>query len=662
MLLPEVQPVGNRIQTLLICVTSAALLTCTEEEQTRDAPTTPVVHYTETRQPCADRNEQRNLYFGDLHVHTRLSFDAFGYEVRTTPAQAYGFAKGAELYLPPLDAEGRGTRLVRLTRPLDFVALTDHQEYLAETYLCATPGTEAYDSTLCQKYREGNDLIIAVFGIQFTDPSPVRFRDICQAPGVDCRETARQIWRSVGQAAEDAYDRSSACSFTSFVGYEYSGTPRIANNHRNVIFRNAQVPELPPSYFEHTTEQGLWSELEATCLDLKNGCDFISIPHNMNWSNGNMFGRDNTRLSHEEQVEAARFRGNMEPLVEAHQHKGDLECHNGFPGIPDDPLCDFEKIRTKDFFDCGDTPGFLGIAGWGCVSRYDFVRNILKLGLSERLRLGVNPYALGLIGSTDTHNGTPGLTEEIPFPGHVGVADDTTEKRLIKTQVTHNTPTYNPGGLAAVWAVENSRDALFEAFRRREVYSTSGTRIRVRFFGGWDYPRMLCDDPDFVSVGYERGVSMGGYLAVRPGPDSAPMFAVMATQDPGTEDRPGTPLQRIQIIKGWVGSDGKEQEKVFEVAGDPNNGAGVDLESCEAFGRGWERLCAVWEDPEFDPDRVAFYYARVVENPTCSWRQADCSTYSAADPALPATCADDSFRKVIQERALTSPIWYDTDG
>jgi hypothetical protein len=140
------------------------------------------------------------------------------------------------------------------------------------------------------------------------------------------------------------------------------------------------------------------------------------------------------------------------------------------------------------------------------------------------------------------------------------------------------------------------------------------------------------------------------------------MFAVMATQDPGTESRPGTPLPRIQIIKGWVGSNGKEREKVFEVAGDPNNGAGVDLESCEAFGRGWERLCAVWQDPEFDPDRVAFYYARVVENPTCSWRQADCSTYSASDPTLPATCADDTFQKVIQERALTSPIWYDTGG
>jgi hypothetical protein len=658
----EVQTVDNRIQTLLILATSAALLTCAAEEKTKNGSTNPVVHYTEKRQPCADRNKDRNLYFGDLHVHTRLSFDAYGYEVRTTPAQAYGFAKGEELYLPPLDSEGRGTRLVRLARPLDFVALTDHQEYLAEVHLCTTPGTEAYDSLLCRMFRAGGDTIVFVFGIRLPDPSPTRFGDICLAPGVDCRETAKQIWGSVVEAAEDAYDRRSSCSFTSFVGYEYSGTPLIANNHRNVIFRNAQVPSIPPSYFEEPTEQGLWSVLEETCLHAGNGCDFISIPHNMNWSNGNMFVPDYSHLSHEEQVEAARFRGKMEPLVEAHQHKGDLECHNGFPGIPDDPLCDFEKIRMNNFFDCGDGSGALGIMGLGCVSRYDFIRNILKLGLSERLRLGVNPYALGLIGSTDTHNGTPGLTEEIPFPGHVGVADDTVERRLIKTQVTHNTPAYNPGGLAAVWAVENSRDALFEAFRRREVYSTSGPRIPVRFFGGWDYPNNLCDDPDFASVGYEKGVPMGGKLASRPAGNGAPVFAVMAMKDPGVAGRPGTPLQRIQIVKGWIGADGKENEKVFEVAGDPNNGAGVDLETCEGFGEGWGQLCAVWRDPEFDPTRPAFYYARVVENPTCSWRQGDCSTYSAGDPALPATCTDDTLQKVIQERALTSPIWYDTGG
>ena len=652
---------GRRTQYLLVTATLLALPTCTEGETNTNDPNSTLVTYTEDRDPCNDRNRNRNLYFGDLHAHTRLSFDAYAYEVRTTPAQAYAFAKGGEVGLPPFDPEGNATRRVRLSRPLDFVALTDHQEYLAEIHLCTAPGTEAYDSSLCQSYREGGDMIVFVFGVQFTDPSPVRFKNICRAPGVDCRQTGKDIWSSVVQAAEDAYDRSAECSFTSFIGYEYSGTPRIANNHRNVIFRNARVPALPPSYFEQTTEQGFWSELKASCLDLESGCDFISIPHNMNWSNGNMFTPEYTSLPLEQQAEAAAFRGKMEPLVEAHQHKGDLECHNGFEGIPDDPLCDFEKIRGGNFVDCGDTPGILGIAGLGCVSRYDFIRNILKLGLAERLRLGVNPYRLGVIGSTDSHNGTPGMTEEYDFQGHVGLADDTAEKRLIKTQVTHNTPAYNPGGLAAVWAVENSRDALFEAFRNREVYSTSGTRIRVRFFGGWDYPPGLCNDPQFVSVGYEGGVSMGGKLAERPDEDAVPMFAVMALKDPGTEHRPGTPLQRIQIIKGWVGANGEGNEKVFEVSGDPNNGAGVDPQSCEPFGQGWERLCAVWSDPEFDPDRMAFYYARIVENPVCSWRQLDCSTYSPTDPALPKACSDATLQKVVQERALTSPIWYYPD-
>jgi hypothetical protein len=649
---------GNRTPYLLALAVVAALLTCNEDQTPTTVANNALVTYTEEREPCADRNAHRNLYFGDLHTHTRLSFDAYAYEVRTTPAQAYAFAKGGEVALPPLDAEGNGTKRVRLSRPLDFVALTDHQEYIAEISLCTIPGTAAYDSSFCQRFREGGDGIVFVMGIQFTDPSPRRFKDICQAPGVDCRERGIEIWRSVVGAAEDAYDRSAECTFTSFIGYEYTGTPHVANNHRNIIFRNAEVPLLPPSYFEHPAEQGLWWELKATCTDLENGCDFISIPHNMNWSNGNMFFPDYKNLSLEEQVEAARFRAAMEPLVEAHQHKGDLECRNGFPGMEHDPLCDFEKIRERGAADCGDRPGTLGIAGLGCVSRYDFVRNILKMGLTERRRLGVNPYELGLIGSTDSHNGTPGMTEEYGFQGHVGVADDSPEKRLIKAQVTHNTPAYNPGGLAAVWAVENSRDALFEAFRNREVYSTSGTRIRVRFFGGWDYPQTLCDDPEFVAIGYERGVPMGAVLADRPDADASPTFAVMATKDPGLEDRPGTHLQRIQIIKGWLSAEGEEQERVFEVAGDPENGAGVNLASCEPFGPGWERLCAVWRDPEFDPELMSFYYTRIVENPSCGWRQMDCGTYSPTAPDLPTTCSDPAYQKVVQERALTSPIWY----
>ena len=225
--------------------------------------------------------------------------------------------------------------------------------------------------------------------------------------------------------------------------------------------------------------------------------------------------------------------------------------------------------------------------------------------------------------------------------------------------MTHNYRVYNPGGLTAVWSVENSRDALFESFRRREVYSTSGPRISVRFFGGWDYSSTLCVDPDFISTGYDKGVPMGGSLPARLNNESGPVFAVTAAKDSGVEGNPGTDLQIIQIIKGWIDANGEEQEKIYDVAGDANNGASVNLSTCELSGEGSETLCTVWTDPDFDPAISAIYYERVVENPTCSWRQYDCNKYSAGDPDRPEGCDADDLNMVIQERAVTSPIWYD---
>ena len=218
---------------------------------------------------------------------------------------------------------------------------------------------------------------------------------------------------------------------------------------------------------------------------------------------------------------------------------------------------------------------------------------------------------------------------------------------------------FNPGGLTAVWAEENSRDAIFDAFQRQEVYATTGTRLSVRLFGGWDFRADLCDSPDFVELGYEQGVSMGGDLPARPKGADAPIFAVMAEKDPGTDGYPGADLQQIQIIKGWIDRDGNEQEKVFIVAGKPKNGASVDLDTCERIGKGWETLCTVWIDPEFDPEVPAFYYARILENPSCSWRQYDCNKITASGGMLPDSCSNDQWAKTVQERAVTSPIWYD---
>ncbi|MFO8102324.1 MAG: DUF3604 domain-containing protein [Dehalococcoidia bacterium] len=621
-------------------------------------PAEDLVTYTEDREPCKCRSENKNLYWGELHVHTTLSYDAYAWGTMTTPEQAYEFAKGGTI---ALTARGSGiTQHVRLSRPLDFAAVTDHQEYLSETYLCFTEDSGAYDCELCRKMREGGMSNLIPFSFNMAASPASHLEEICQAPGVDCYEVSRNIWQEIVENAEQAYDRSPDCSFTAFPAYEFTLSPHLSNKHRNIIFRNAEVPEFPSSSFEQSDEEGLWAELLDTCLDEENACDCLAIPHNSNWSNGHMFMLDYPEgMSLEEQREAAAFRLRMEPLVEVSQHKGSMECRNGFEGIPDDPLCDFEKIRDEYTEECQE-PGKSGMSGGGCISRYDYIRNVLKLGLAEWLRLGVNPYKIGIVGGTDNHNGLPSKVEEYDFPGCWGTVDDEPEERLGYNPPFPSQVLYNPGAITAIWAVENSRDALFESLRSRETYASTGPRMTVRFFGGWDLPAGLCEDENFVSIGYERGVPMGGDLPAKTDGSGAPTFAVIAEKDPGVKGHPGTDLQQIQIIKGWIDAEGNEREKVFTVAGDADNGAGVNPDNCELIGEGWKRLSTVWTDPEFDPALPAFYYVRVVENPSCRWMQYDCHKFAPED--MPDACTNPDLKKVIQERAVTSPIWYEPAG
>ena len=615
------------------------------------------VQYTEDRVACADRNPLRNVYWGDLHVHTRLSFDAYVYEIRSWPSDAYRFAKGEELLLPPLDENGKGTRPFKLQRPLDFAAVTDHAEYLAEVEACTTESSPGYNAKICQVYRDGGSTSYVNFGLGLADPEPYRWDELCGEGLVDCRARAESIWRDViVKAAEDHDDKTDACAFTAFPAYEYSGSPKTSNYHRNVIFRNGTVPDFPTTYIEEPTAQGLWKRLRADCLDAGTGCDVLAIPHNTNWSNGTQMIVEYPGAANKaEEAAQAAERREMEPLVEIFQHKGDSECLNGFKavlGAPDE-LCDFEKLRPpEDLQDCGEEVGAGAMIGVGCTHRLDFVRNVVIEGLVEQNRIGENPYRLGFIGSTDTHAAMAGATEENDWPGHLGTNDDDPEEALGNGGITPGGFIESPGGLAAVWAVENSRDALFDAMRRREVYATSGTRIALRLFGGWDYPEGICDDPNLTAIGYERGVPMGGELGVR-GEAKAPVFVVQALRDPAQHT---AGLQRLQIIKGWVSANGKRHSKVYDVAGNKNNGAGVNTDTCALTGKGEAILCARWSDPEFDSALHATYYARAVENPSCRWSTWWCN--ELADDEKPENCIDSDRAKTIQERAWSSPIWY----
>jgi len=611
----------------------------------------------DVREPCADHDALRRAFFGDLHVHTKYSFDAQAFDVPTTPDRAYDFARGTPIALTPLDGAGNPTQVVQIDRPLDFAAVTDHSEFLGEVQMCITPGSAAYDTTFCTNYRTlPGANATAIFGIQLVNPGVPRLAPVCGADELGCIPDAMAVWRRHQLAADAAYDRTAACRFTSFVGYEYTAATGISTLHRNVIFRNERVP-FPITYFEQPAPQGLWTELQSACQDSGTGCDALVIPHNSNESNGKMFqvAYPGAATLAEEQAQAAQ-RAAMEPVLEIFQHKGDSECRNGLSGIlgAEDELCDFEKEQYASFADCGDGTGAGGAARQGCVSRRDFARGALLEGLKEAERIGVNPFALGFIGSTDTHNGTPGFVGEETFVGHRGTDDDTPETRLSRGTLTIGGISFNPGGLAGVWAEENSRDAIFRALRRREVFATSGPRITPRFFGGWGLSPALCDDPGMVAAGYATGVPMGGTLAPAP-PAAAPSFLVSALRDPGTVARPGTPLQRIQIVKGWREDDASHYE-VYEVAGDPLNGAGVDADTCETSGTGFDSLCAVWTDPDFDPAEHAFYYARVVENPVCRWSAHECNRLAPED--RPALCDDPAWPKTIQERAWTSPIWF----
>jgi hypothetical protein len=638
---------------------------------------------TEQRQDCVDYQALKQPLFGDLHVHTSYSFDSYLSNQRNDPWGAYRYAKGEAITLP--GAEGKQTVTARIQRPLDFAAVTDHAEFLGQINICtADAGKLGYWWPHCMMTRASNIWVQLLAANWWTDlggqlENEQRKSFACSLS--DCDAANAEVWSSIQQAAEDHYDRSASCAFTTFVAYEYTEAFDQNNMHRNVIFRNERVTDSPVSVYD-TGRDGfpaLWRGLRQNCTDLDNGCEVMAIPHNSNLSGGLMFRDPQSR----QELEDRLF---FEPVVEMTQHKGASECRfdrlAGRGLYTEDELCDYEQIEADNLNMMGTVNGVVRTERANLVpleqfGRRNMLRNALKDGLMLEQRDGVNPFTMGFISSTDTHSATAGGTEEDNYVGHIGRRD--AEYRNVQDHFFSN-----PGGHAVVWAEENSRDAIFAAIMRKETYATSGTRPIVRFFAGTDLDENLCAAEDMIQQAYDKGVPMGGEMTAAG--ESGPRFLVSARKDPGIEGHPGTDLQRIQIIKGWVDADGETHEQVFDVAGQADNGAGVDPDTCAPTGRGARQLCTVWQDPGFDASQSAFYYVRVLENPSCRWSTlqcqgagvnpfaADCQARADAASAhardeLGASgdvygrcCLDPEqqpfYQPVQQERAWTSPIWY----
>lgn len=646
----------------LACVGVTVLFGCATSQDAPPASEPVLVNYTEARAPCANRSATRNAYFGDLHIHTAYSYDARPRGTETTPEDAYRFAQGEPIAVPPYDGSDEGDTVVQLRRPLDFAAVTDHSEFFGEMQGCYDPSSRLYALESCRHIREGaNEGLFPMFrAVAATEPGPVE--GTCGTEPAACKAAAATLWHRTQAMAEAAYDRSAACTFTSFVGYEYTGTPNANNIHRNVIFRNAQVPKRAISYIDAPSDRSLWEQLMDQCLRQTEGCDVLAIPHNSNLSAGAMFpSYVGGAESAESAREMAQVRNAMEPVMEIFQHKGNSECFNGLPDIlgDEDELCNTEQVvevgrivevagaeREITFCEDGEV-GSRGFQRAGCISKNDFYRSVLLTGMQDAATLGINSYKLGVIASTDTHLSLAGHTDEAHWHGHLSGERDLAD-RLTDIDTFAGNLAGNPGGLAGVWAVENARDAIFEALRRREVFGTTGTRIEPRLFGGWDFAGNVCAMDDRATHGYARGTAMGGDFSTRP-TDGTPELFAAARRDPDA-----APLQKLQIIKGWVDAGGQAHYKVFDVAGEDADGR-IDPTTGDWNGPGADDLCTVFRDPEFDPIEPAYYYLRVVEVPTLRWSRQAC--VALPESQRPPAC-DNAAAQVIQELAWTSPIWY----
>ncbi|MBD63532.1 MAG: hypothetical protein CMD68_05555 [Gammaproteobacteria bacterium] len=580
------------------------------------------VYLSEDREPCSVYVENKIPLFGDLHVHTALSLDANTQGTILTPEDAYLYAKGQSLYLQPYRSDGTSKRVSKLKKPLDFAAVTDHAELLGEVRMCTDSNSQYFNNLTCKLYR--NFQRLSYFYIN-AKASLGKSLSMCGNDREFCLAEAQIPWSQTIEAAEKHYDRTEECNFTSFIGYEWTGAVYSGSNlHRNIIFENSNVPFLPVSFLDAPSRQELWSKLDKECIE---DCNYIVIPHNSNLSNGFMF---------EEPNQDELFIQNIkEPLIEIFQHKGSSECALN----EEDPLCSFEQLPYKDFrakFSNDLTP----------APNSSFVRDALNKGLKIKENSDINPFKYGFIGSTDTHLATPGATDEEFFQGHGGAG------KSFRNSIPQGLPDdieFNPGGLAVVWAEENSRSSIFKALQRKEVYGTSGPRFLVRFFAGNDFNESLCDSPDAISQAYEDGVPMGASIDA----SSLSNLSLFMTAQ-ADADLENQYLEKIQVIKGVLKDD-----EILTTIIDVANHEDTTLEdsSCNVLGKGKKSICAVWQDPNFDNQENAYYYLRVVANKSCRWSHQLC----LSNPDYCIEESDFETPKFIQERAWTSPIWLENN-
>ncbi len=592
--------------------------------------------------PYAGRDFPSGVYWGDTHLHTDISMDAGAFGNRLGLDEAYRFARGEEV-------ESTNGGPVRLSRPLDFLVIADHSDnmgffpdmFAGKEHILSDPtGKDWYERV---KRGEGVGVALELIGLfsQGEFPEALIYKPDSQP--------YKDAWAKTVAAAEEFNDPG---KFTAFIGYEWTSLVRGNNMHRVVIYKDdgdkggSMVPFTTIAPEGSTNPRDLWTWMEG--YEEKTGGEVLAIAHNGNLANGIMFPMEVQNDGKEIDISYVERRARWEPLYEATQIKGDGETHPLLS--PDDEFADFEtwdignldvsQAKTDDML-----PG-------------EYAREALKRGLLLEEKLGTNPYKFGMIGSTDSHTSLATTQEDNFFGKHSGAEPG--PERMSHPFMSNENGTIMgwqqvASGLAAVWARDNTRAALFEAMERKEVYATTGTRMMVRFFGGWEFSANDLNNRQPAFAGYEKGVPMGGDLPAR-GKAKAPTFMVFALRD-----TTGANLDRIQIVKGWQ-EGGKTVEKVYDVSwsGDrkpnkdgklPSVGNTVDAKAANWTNTiGAAELATVWSDPDFDPDQRAFYYARVIEIPTPRWSTHDAFRFGVEIP--------EGAPVSVQDRAYTSPIWY----